>query len=55
MRQRGLDATHVPEAVRLYDDGMTLMDVGLRFGARPPLTGATPPSRGAPAREDVFR
>jgi hypothetical protein len=36
MRQRGLDVTHVPKAVRLYDGGMTLMDVGLRFGGRWP-------------------
>ena len=33
IRTRGLDAKHVPAAVRLYEGGMSLMEIGLRFGA----------------------
>ncbi len=33
LRQRGLAATDTPEAVRLYESGLTLVEVGLRFGA----------------------
>ncbi len=32
LRQRGLAVEDTAEAVRLYESGMTLMEVGLRFG-----------------------
>ncbi|GAB3805612.1 hypothetical protein GCM10028798_27770 [Humibacter antri] len=32
LRQRGLAAVDTPEAVRLYESGRTLIEVGLRFG-----------------------
>ncbi|MGB2949574.1 MAG: hypothetical protein WBB62_14605 [Rhodococcus sp. (in: high G+C Gram-positive bacteria)] len=32
IRRRGLDECHLPEAVELYAGGLTLMEVGLRFG-----------------------
>jgi len=33
LRQRGLAMEDVPEAARLYESGLTLVAVGLRFGA----------------------
>lgn len=32
LRQRGLAPEDTPEAVRLYKGGLTLVEVGLRFG-----------------------
>lgn len=32
LRQRGLATEDVPEAIRLYESGLTLGEVGLRFG-----------------------
>ncbi len=32
MRTRGLAEEDIPEAVRLYESGMNMMEVGLRFG-----------------------
>lgn len=32
LRKRELDPTQVDEAVDLYDDGLTLMEIGRKFG-----------------------
>lgn len=32
LRRRGLIEIQIPEATRLYERGMTLMEVGLHFG-----------------------
>lgn len=50
LRRRGLDETQQETACRLYAEGLTLMEVGLRFGVAQATVGRAVVKAGYPLR-----